>query len=318
MAVQFVALALVWGASFLFMKVSLEGLSPAQVVLGRLVLGAAALNAIMLLSRRRWPRDPRLWADLAVVAALLCVLPFSLFAWAGQHIPSGLSSIYNATTPIMTMLLVGAVLPGERLGRLATAGVLLGALGVVVLAAPWTYLGSYGSALPLLAQLACLAATTSYGLAFVVMRLRLGRHGHDTLTLATVQVSIAALAMLGAAPWVAGAPMTLSPAVTMSMLALGGLGTGLAYVWNTAVLRAWGATAASTVTYLTPVVGVALGVLVLSERLRWHEPVGGALVVLGILVSRGLLVRSAARPGGASRGRPGYHGRAPHRPRARG
>jgi drug/metabolite transporter (DMT)-like permease len=101
-------------------------------------------------------------------------------------------------------------------------------------------------------------------------------------------------------PMVAGAPVRLSLGVVLSIVALGALGTGLAFVWNTTVVAAWGATNASTVTYLTPVVGVLLGVLVLGERVTWSEPVGAALVVLGIAASQG---RIRALPmAGAHRG----------------
>jgi len=84
-------------------------------------------------------------------------------------------------------------------------------------------------------------------------------------------------------------PVDLDWTIAGSLLALGVLGTGLAYIWNINVLRAWGPTGTSTVTYVTPVVGVALGVLLLGERFSWHEPLGAALVLLGILLAQGRL-----------------------------
>lgn len=80
---QFAALALVWGASFLFIRVALDGLSPVQVVFGRLACGALVLTAVMVATGRRWPRGARVWAHLTVIAVLLCVAPFLLLAWAG-------------------------------------------------------------------------------------------------------------------------------------------------------------------------------------------------------------------------------------------
>lgn len=118
---QYVALALAGGASFLFIKIGLEGLSPAQVVLGRLLAGAVALGAVTAWTRHRLPREAVVWAHLAVVAVLLCVVPFLLFAWAEVQISSGLASIYNATTPLMTALVAVAALPAER-HRPATPG----------------------------------------------------------------------------------------------------------------------------------------------------------------------------------------------------
>jgi drug/metabolite transporter (DMT)-like permease len=134
---QFVTLAVVWGASFLFIAIGLEGLSPAQVVLGRLGSGAVALAAISLARRQKLPAEPVVWAHLAVVAVLLCVAPFLLYAWAEQTIGSGLASIYNATTPLMTTLVALVALPQERPTKVRLLGLLAGFLGVLIVLGPW-------------------------------------------------------------------------------------------------------------------------------------------------------------------------------------
>lgn len=285
--VQFVLLALTWGASFLFVAIALEGLSPAQVVLGRLVTGAVALAVICLVGRHRLPPFGRIWGHLLVVGLLLCVVPFLLFAWAQQDISSGLASIYNATTPLMTMLVSLLALREERPTRDRTLGIIVGFLGVLIVLGPWNGLGG-GTAL---AQLACLGATASYGAAFVYLRRFVSPRGLAAIPVATVQVGLGAVVMLAIAPAVAITPVSLSVPVVLAVLALGALGTGLAYVWNTNIVGAWGATNASTVTYLTPVVGVVLGVIVLAEQLSWNEPVGAVIVVLGIAITQGRLHR---------------------------
>lgn len=291
----FLALALVWGASFLFIKVGLQGLSPAQVVLGRILLGAAALALIMLVTRRRWPRELRVWAHMVVVGTFFCVVPFSLFAWAEQYVPSSLASIYNATTPIMTLLLTPLLLRGERLGRARALGLLIGILGVVVLSAPWQLIGAGNLGTTVPAQLACLGATVSYGFAGLYLRRFVSGLPYDAVTLSSVQLAMASLVALLVAPFVAGGPVLLSIPVVLSIAALGVVGTGIAYIWFTRIIREWGAVRASTVTYLAPVVGVVLGVLVLGEGIHWYEPVGGAIVIVGILVSQGVLGRRGAR-----------------------
>ena len=278
--VQFLLLALVWGASFLFIKVGLQGLSPTQVVLGRLVTGAAALLVISAVTRQRLPRGRAVWGHLTVVAVLLCVVPFLLFAWAEQHVSSGLASIYNATTPMMTMLVALAALPGERPTRARLAGLAVGFAGVLVVLAPWR--GIAGGEVA--AQAACLLATLCYGLAFVYLRRFVSPLGLPAVPVATVQVGIAAVLMALAAPFIATTPVHLTWPVVLSVTLLGVAGTGLAYVWNTNVVAGWGATNASTVTYLTPVVGVGLGIAVLGEVPSWNEPVGALVVVLGIAV----------------------------------
>ncbi|PPF45510.1 EamA family transporter [Pseudoclavibacter sp. AY1F1] len=282
----FVALALVWGSSFLFIKVGLEGLSPAQLVLGRLTLGALALISIMLVTRRRWPRG-RVWMHMLVVAITLAALPFSLFAWAGQYMPSSLSSIYNATTPIMTLLLMPLILVGERLTRTQVVGLVVGLSGVIVLAAPWQLAGVGQSPQLLPAQLACLGATASYGFAGLYMRRFLSNSGYDTITLSAIQIGLAAIIVWLLAPFTARGGLAVDPPVFLAVAGLGVLGTGFAYIWYNRIIRDWGPARASTVTYLSPVVGVILGVVVLGETVHWNQPLGGLIVVLGVLASQG-------------------------------
>ncbi len=304
-AVKYVALALIWGSSFLLIKVTLEGLSPTQVALGRIVLGALALALVAAVARRRFPRDARSRGHLAVTGLLLCVLPFLAFAWAGQHLASGLSSILNATTPLMTAAASAALLPAERLTRRQGVGLALGIVGVVVIVGPWTYLGRLADAAPLPAVLACLGATTCYGLGMTYLRRFVTPLRLPAETVAAGQVGSAAVVMLLLAPFVAREPVTLSTSVVVSLVLLGVLGTGIAYVWNTQVVATWGAQRASTVTYLTPVVGVALGMAVLGEQLHWHEPVGGLLVVVGVVVAQGAVqVRHRSRSGDLATQRP--------------
>jgi len=295
---QYVLLGLAWGASFLFIKVGLEGLSPGQVVLGRLAVGALTLGAVSIVTRQPLPRTPAVWGHLAVVSVLLCVAPFLLFAWAEQHVTSGLASIYNATTPLMTMVVALAALPQERPTRARLAGLLLGFAGVLIVLGPWPDAGGGG----LLAQSGCLLATASYGLAFVYLRRFVSPLGIAAIPTATVQVSLGSLIMLLLAPRIATEPVHLSGRVVASVLALGAVGTGLAYVWNTNIVSGWGATNASTVTYVTPLVGILLGIAVLHESVSWNEPIGAVVVVLGIAISQdrlGLLARrtSKANPG---------------------
>ncbi|WP_421845905.1 DMT family transporter [Mycobacterium sp.] len=280
--VQFLLLAAAWGSSFLCIKIGLEGLSPAQVVVARLVGGAAALVLMVTISRTRIPPIGAVWAHLGVVAVLLCVLPFLLFAWAEEHISSGLAAIYNATTPLMTMLVAIVALPEERPGLTRLAGLLTGLIGVIVVLGPWHGVtGGSG-----IAQIACLMATASYGIAFVYLRRFIVPRQFPALTVATVQVGIGAALMLVLTPLIATQPVHLSTRVVAGMLFLGVLGTGLAYVLNTNVVNAWGATTASAVTYLTPVIGVTLGIILLAEHITWNQPLGAVVVIAGIALSR--------------------------------
>lgn len=280
---QFIAMGLVWGASFLFMKVALEGVAFGQVAWARLVFGAVTLGIIMLVTRSRLPREPVVWLHFAVVAITYCVVPFLLFAWAEQYVSSSLASIYNAVTPITTAILATAAFRVERLNRDQVLGVLVGVAGVVVVVGPWSIAALSGS---VWGQLACLGAVTCYGFSFGYIRRFISHRDIPATTTAFLNIGIAAAIMLVLTPVIAWSPITFSWPVLLSLLALGTLGTGVVYIWNMNVLRAWGPTATSGVTYVTPVVGVALGILVLGERLSWNAPVGAAIVLGGILLTQ--------------------------------
>ncbi len=291
-------MGVIWGASFLFMKVALDGVSFGQVAWSRLVLGGLTLGLIVLLSRPRidggpvLPREPMVWLHFLVIALSGCVVPHLLFAWAEQYVSSSLASIYNAVTPITTALMVTLAFRVERLGRGQVLGIVIGIVGVLVIIAPWQYATLTGN---LWGQLACLGAAVCYGFTFGYTRKFLSGRPIAGSTFAFLNIGLGGVVMLVLTPALALQPVTLTWPVVLSLLTLGALGTGLAYIWYINVLRAWGPTNTSTVTYVTPVVGVALGVLVLSETFSWHEPVGALLVLFGILLTqRRLRLRSRA------------------------
>ena len=186
----------------------------------------------------------------------------------------------------MTAIMATVAFRVERLGLSRWAGVGVGIVGVVVVIVPWQYHALTGS---LAGQLACLVATACYGFTFGYQRKFLSQRPIAPATFAFLSIGMSAVVMLALTQWLALGPVELDWQVTGSLLALGVLGTGLAYIWNINVLRAWGPTGTSTVTYVTPVVGVALGVLLLGERFSWHEPVGAVLVLFGILLTQGRL-----------------------------
>lgn len=282
-ALQFTLTGIIWGSSFLFMKVALEGISPGQVAWSRLILGGITLGLFVLARRESLPRSLTVWAHMTVLAVTFCVVPFLLFSWAQQHVTSGLASIYNATTPIMTAIMAGLLFRVEKLKFVQIAGVLVGILGVMVIIAPWQGLDLNQS---LIAQFAILGATACYGFSLAYMRKFVSNTGMSALMFSFLNIGIAAVIMVLLTPAIALAPVRLDPWIIGSVLLLGCLGTGIAYIWNQNALRAWGPTRASTVTYITPVVGVALGILVLGEGLSWNEPVGAVVVFAGILLAQ--------------------------------
>lgn len=280
---QFVLCGVVWGSSFLFMKVALTGISPAQVAWSRLILGGLTLALFVALRRDPLPRRPMIWVHMTVLAISFCVVPFLLFSWAQQHVTSGLASIYNATTPIMTAVMAWAVFRVEKLKPVQIAGILVGIGGVMVIIAPWQGLDFDQS---LVAQFAILGATACYGFSLAYMRRFVSASGMSALVFSFLNIGIAAVIMAVLTPVLVLTPVTLDLWIVGSVVLLGCLGTGIAYIWNQNTLRAWGPTRASTVTYITPVVGVALGILILGEALHWNEPVGALIVFAGILLAQ--------------------------------
>ena len=290
--IQFVLCGIIWGSSFLFMKVALEGISPGQVAWSRLVLGGLTLGVFVLIRRDALPRRLVVWAHMTVLAVSFCVVPFLLFSWAQQHVTSGLASIYNATTPIMTAVMAAVLFRVEKLKPMQVVGILVGIAGVMVIIAPWQGLDLSQS---LIAQLAILGATACYGFSLAYMRRFVSNTGMSALVFSFLNIGIAAVIMLLLTPVVALSPVDLDPWIIGSVVLLGCLGTGVVYIWNQNTLRAWGPTRASTVTYITPVVGVALGTIVLGEALSWNEPAGALVVFLGILLAQNRL-RLPRRP----------------------
>ncbi|WP_062465241.1 DMT family transporter [Demequina soli] len=294
----FALCAVSWGASFLFISLALRGLAPAQVGFGRVAIGTVVLGAALLLARRR----PRLtWRDVAsigVVAIGLSTVPFVLIPYAQQHITSILASLLNATTPLWTALFVALLIPHERASRAQVGGLLLGAAGIAVLLGAWNI-----DAVPLLGAALMLAATAFYGIGSTMSRMLLARVHEGPTALSAVQIGISALLLLPfalAAPAPAPGALSLGSEALWGLLALGVLGTSFTYVLFWKVIRLAGATTAASVTYVVPVVATLLGVLVLHEHVRWHEPVGAAVVLAGVW-----LAQRTPRPRAAGRTAPG-------------
>ncbi|MEV5051522.1 DMT family transporter [Arthrobacter sp. LAR12-1-1.1] len=184
--VRFVLLGAAWGSSFLLMKLAVQGLSPGQVVLGRLVLGALALTLLQLVMRRPWPRQRKLWSHLAVTAGVGCVLPFLLFAWAAERIPSGLSSVLNSATPLATAAVTALALRQEKVTPRKTVGIVAGAAGILVVLSPWRFYA--GDALDLWGQMACLAAVLCFGVVFSYTKKYVSPYAADHIGIPAVQM----------------------------------------------------------------------------------------------------------------------------------
>ncbi|MCV2394008.1 DMT family transporter [Actinotalea sp. M2MS4P-6] len=288
----YLANALVWGSSFGFVRAGLTALSAVQVAFGRVAIGALTLGLLAVVTRTRLPRRPELWKHIVVYSALQNAVPLLLFAFGQQFVPSVLAAIINAATPLSTLLFVIVAFPEERPTPRRVAGLLTGFVGILVVLGVWQSFPAtqwYGA-------LACLAAILCYGAALPYARRHIVGAPEGPVAVTTAQIGSAAVLLL---PVVLLTGVTPHGEVTVgvgaSMIALGALGTGLAFVWMNRVIAAVGSTTASTVTYLTPIVAAVIGFLVFDERLSWNEPLGALVVIVGIVIAQG--VPRIARPG---------------------
>lgn len=279
---RFAFLSVVWGFSFLLVKVGTEAFAPFQVAFGRVLFGALALLAVLLVRREPLPRGARTWGHLTVAALLLNTAPFSLFAYAELSIPSSLAGICNATSPLWGMALSLVALSEDRPTRRRFAGLGLGFLGVLTVLGAWqgfAGIDAKGTALALLASLC-------YPIGWIYVRRTLaGTPGSPVaLTGAQLMVSTVQLAAVSALFTSAPAGFPLWP--TLSVIALGALGTGMALQMQYGLVTEVGPTTAQMVTYFIPVIATTAGVLILGEQLHWNTPVGAVVVLAGAALTQ--------------------------------
>ncbi len=265
---------------------------PLYVTLGRVCVGAITLLVVLAVIRDRLPRDPKLWLHMMVIGAVGTALPFTLFAYGEQRVSSMLAGIWNATTPLVVLPMAVLVFRTERMTTRRAVGMGLGFAGVMIVLGVWQGIGGAHFT----GQLMCFAAATCYGVAIPYQKRFVAGRSESGLALSAAQLLAAAAQLAIIAPLVAGAPpapTALSFGAVASVVVLGAVGTGLAFVINLRNVRLAGASTASMVTYLIPVFAVLIGVVALDERLTWYQPVGALVVLVGVAVSQGLI---GARP----------------------
>lgn len=277
--VRLFALSFIWGWSFLFIQVAGQDLTPSAVAAGRTGLGAVVLLTVLRLTHTPIPRDRRTLLSLLFVGGVGSAIPFTLLAWGVQHIDSGLTAVLNASTPLFTAGLAVPLL-GERAKRGVVVGLVIGFVGVAVAAGVG---GDDLSGTQGLAVMAPVLAGFFYGLTFCFSARNL--MGIPPVVAATGQVVGATLllAPLAIATTVADGQVP-GPRQIGSMLVLGSIGTGVAYLLSFRIIADLGPTVASLCTYLIPVVALVVGGVVLDERITPPVVVGGAITIAAVAV----------------------------------
>ncbi|MDB5505849.1 MAG: hypothetical protein JWR75_487 [Devosia sp.] len=275
----------IWGCSFLFNAVLIRELGPITVAAGRVTIAALASWVVLFVLRKPVPRDPVLWLKLGALGIFSYTLPFTLYPLGQAYIPSGLTAIINALTPITTVLISQFWPGGEKATLYKSLGVIAGFTGAVLLALPAL---SAGGDAQLWAILVCFTATVAYGISLNVAR---SFQGVDPTTIATIALTGAAVVGVPAALTVEGVPHIVHPETWAAWLALGLLSTALAFQIMYRVLPKVGATNFASNTFISPVVAILLGVTLLGESLQLSHFIGMAAIFIGLLCIDGRVLR---------------------------
>jgi drug/metabolite transporter (DMT)-like permease len=275
---------LIWGASFLFIRVSLDEVSTLQTVAFRAAGGAAVLTLVVGMRRKPLNVNRRVGAQLFVLSLVSTVTPFMLITWSETRIDSGTASILNALMPIFTLLLAVAVLDDERLSVRAIGGAMLGLAGVALLSGG----GPEGlDGRTLVGQGAVVLATLCYAAGNIMVRSLV--RTVEGIVISAGQVAISAVVTVVALVVLERPRFDLSWDVWGSLAAMAFLGTGVAYILYYWLIEHAGSFRSSLVTYVIPIVGVTLGAVVLDEEITIATVAGGVVIALGVAMATGAL-----------------------------
>jgi drug/metabolite transporter (DMT)-like permease len=309
-------LALIWGSSFLFIRIGVEHVPPFQLVFVRTGIAAVGLNLVVLLRGKRLPTDTRSIFDLVFLGVVNTVFPFALITWGETHIESGLASVLQATAALFTLVVAHFAFADERITTRKVLGLVIGFLGVVVLASrstDQTHTRSDG-VLYLFGQLAIVGASLCYAIGGAFSRKTI-QNRLEPIVVAAGAMTVASIVtgiITYAAPALGGpAPIsltTLEPRALFAILTLGLLNTFVAYLMFYSLIATLGAARASMITYVIPVVGLLLGALFLRE---WVDVrlVIGAVMILGSIAIVNLKLGQRGGDATASVAKPATTGR---------
>ena len=282
MKLRFAGIALAWGTSFYLIKISLESFSPIEITFLRSFLGFLTLFTWCKIRGILIPKPSRLWIHLGVLSVLLNSAPSFLFAKAETQLSSTLAGLINATTPAITILLVSVILRTERITRTQVYSLIVSFIGIAILVEVWKGLGesSLSSVLALFAAVSCFAISYPY------IRKFLSSRDEPIEGMITIQLAISSVSLLPIYAISSPFALEIMTAPLFSILALGVFASGIAYVWNTQVISYYGSARASSVSYLIPVVALVSGFLFLGENPTSSQLTGGAVILVGIWLSR--------------------------------
>ncbi len=278
---MFWSLGVIWGSSFLLIKIAVEELGPLPLVSVRIGLAALIMGVYLGLSGRTFPRTRREILALLYVGVMNTALPFTLITWGEQDIDSGLATVLNSTVPLFTLVLAHFALADERISLQKIVGLGVGFIGIVLLTSRNAESSSPNS---FSGQVAVLAASMSYATCAIVIRRYLRRvdpfvTAGSSLIIGGVVIVTITLLTVRPLPDV----MALSTDTIAAVLTLAVINTVIAYFLFYALFDVWGATRTTLVTYVMPPIGVTLGAIFLDETVDWKIVTGAGLILVGIV-----------------------------------
>jgi drug/metabolite transporter (DMT)-like permease len=288
----FLALAGLWGSSFLFIRLGLDELEPFTLVTIRTGFALITLAAILRLNDHQPPSDRRALLHLLIVGVMNPAVPYALITWGQQFVDSAIAGIINATVPFFTLVFAHFALPDEAINGKKLSGLLVGFLGVLLIFSRELVMGpggsetiggaSSGSGAPM-GLLAMVGAAICYGGSMVYVRRHL-RETSPEIVAATSQGVAFLLTAISALTLETplSSPISGSGWLVVAWL---GISSGVSYLLFYFLLREWGTTRTSLVTYLVPVIAVVLGAWVLDEVITWQAILGGAFVISGVTIT---------------------------------
>lgn len=284
---MFWLLGLIWGSSFLLIRVGVGALSPTQVVFIRTLIAALGLNAVLLMRGKRLPTDWATVKSLALIGIGNGTIPYLLLAVGEQSIESNVASVLQATASMFTLVIAHFFLPDERMTFRKIAGLLLGFCGVVILASR----AANGDGNNSIFGMLCIVATSMFYAIFIVYSRKVIQGKIEPIVIAAGSFIFSVLTsfpLMWIEPLVGGraaVPLAdIEPVTVAAVFMLGFLNTFIAYLFFYYIVQQLGAFRASNVTYIVPVVGVVLGWLVLDENVDLRLILGAALIFTGIAV----------------------------------
>ncbi|MFN8413345.1 MAG: DMT family transporter [Anaerolineales bacterium] len=278
--IAFIGLGLIWGSSFLWIKIAVQEMGPITLVAYRVLFGLLFGVVVVYFQRAAWPSTFKEWWPLFVLGMTNIAIPFFLISWGEKVIDSGVASILDATVPLFTILVAHFLLHDDKMTLPKVLGLLMGFAGVVVLMSK-DIGASTGS---LLGQAAVIIASVFYAASSIIAR----KYTEDTPAIfRSVGPLISATGTMWLASFLFESPVKVPdmPIIWIALLWLGILGSGFAFILLYYLIHEIGPTRSTMVTYLFPLGGVTLGVLFLHEELTWQVATGAILIILSLVVA---------------------------------